>query len=252
MSQKNLVRKRFKCSEEVPAFSVVAVTAGAGDYRMGFTVAKPTGADNAYAGTGKSAGTAGLLTMGEDLIVRYTGTIAEGDRCRPKPGDWVMEKNSAGQYVCVALYEKGDLQVAAFRKDQESGTTLRLIQAPSGGIPGRQGSLMGGAICSVVTFDTAGQLTVSADTMKVYNWAQFAACSAGDRYGIAGWVNSAWLIVSEDCGDSGSTVKPKTLSLQGGSVPELFDFSVSTMSLFASGQKVGGTTPSGGTGGGVE
>lgn len=252
MGQKNIAKKRYECSESVPAFSVVAITGGTGAYRTGFTVAKPTSSDNAYAATGKASGLTGLLNMGDELLVRYDGTVAVGDRCRPKPGDWVMEKYSSGQYVCIALHEKDTVQVAAFRKDQESGTSLKLIKAPSGGIPGRQGSLMGGATCNVVTFDSAGQLTVSSDTIKVYNWAQFAACSAGDRYGIAGWVNSAWLIVSEDCSDTGSTVSPRTMSLQSGSFPELLDFTVSTMSIYASGQKVGGTTPTGGTGGGIE
>ena len=252
MSQKNLVHKRFQCSEKVPAFSVVAISAGTGDYRMGFTVTKPTGNDNAYAATGKSAGTSGLLTMGEDLIVRYDGTVAVGDRCRPKPSDWVMEKSSVGGYVCIGLHEKDSLQVGVFRKDQERGG-LRLFIAPSGGIPGRAGDTMGSATCTLVETDSNGQLTTTATTFTVYNWARFNACKNGDRYGVAGWINAAWLVVSEDCADEGSTQQPQSMTFSGGSFPELVTFGkITPMSMLASGGKVAGTTPTGGTGSGFE
>jgi hypothetical protein len=250
VSQKNLVRKRFKCSEEVPAFSVVAVTAGTGDYRMGFTVAKPTGTDNAYAGTGKSAGTAGLLTMGEDLIVRYTGTIAEGDRCRPKPGDWVMEKNSNGGYVCIGLHEKDSLQVGVFRQDIQKGGLL-MFKAPSGGIPGRAGATMGKATCDIVETDSAGQLTTTASTSVIYNWARFPACKNGDRYGVAGLVNSVWIVIAEDCTDDGSTSQPLGMSAEGGSLSDLISFTtIEPMEVGLYAGFIQPTTPTGGTGGG--
>lgn len=252
MSQKNLVRKKFTCLEEVPAFSVVAISAGSGDYRMAFTVTKPTGNDTAYACTGKSAGSSGLLTMGEDLIARYESSVYVGDRCRPKANDWVMEKNSGGKYVCIALHEKGDKQVGVFRKDQESGT-LKLFTAPSGGIPGRTGTTMGSASCTVVETDSNGQLTSSASTITVYNWARFAACKNGDRYGVAGWVNAAWIVIAEDCTDEGSTISPQSTATTGGSVSDIFTFStISPMAVSVSSGIVQATTPTGGAGGGVE
>jgi hypothetical protein len=240
VSQKNLVHKRFECSEEVPAFSVVAISDGVGDYRMGFTVAKPSGNDTAYAATGKIAGSKGLLTMGEDLIVRYDGTIAVGDRCRPKSGDWVMEKNSGGKYVCIGLHEKG-----------ESGT-LKLFTAPSGGIPGRTGTTMGSATCTVKETDSSGNLTSSGDTITVYNWARFAACKNGDRYGVAGWINAAWVVIAEDCTDDGSTMSPQSTSTSGGSFSELVSFgTISPQTMLATGGYIEATTPTGGTGGGI-
>ena len=206
MGQKNIVKKRFTCSESVPAFSVVAITGGTGSYRAGFTVAKPTGDDDAYAATGKAAGTSGLLSMGEELLVRYDGAVVVGDRCRPKPSDWVMEKNSAGQYVCIALYEKDGGQIAAFRKDQEAGS-LKMFTAPSGGIPGRVGTLLGGATCNVIETNSVGQLTPTGTTITVYNWATSAVCAKGDRYGVAGWINAAWCVIAEDCNDTGRTIQ---------------------------------------------
>lgn len=252
MGQKNIVKKRFTCSESVPAFSVVAITGGTGSYRAGFTVAKPTGDDDAYAATGKAAGTSGLLSMGEELLVRYDGAVVVGDRCRPKPSDWVMEKNSSGQYVCIALYEKDGVQIAAFRKDQEAGS-LKMFTAPSGGIPGRTGTKMGSATCNVIETDSVGQLTTSGSTITVYNWARFAACANGDRYGVAGWVNAAWVVVAEDCTDDGSNIQPQSLSATGGVFSELVTFeTIEPMSMAVGGGAVASTTPTGGTGSGFE
>ena len=251
MGKKNLVRKRYTCSEEVPAFSVVAIDSGTGDYRHAFVVKKPTSSDNAYGATGKGAGASGLLISGEDLIVRYAGTVAVGDRCRPKSGDWVMEKSSAGQYVCIALHEKGSLQVGVFRADQAKGT-LKMFKAPSGGIPGRTGATMGSATCDVVETDSAGQLTTSG-TVTVYNWARFAACSNGDRYGVAGWANAAWVVVAEDCTDEGSDIQPQISGVTGGVLPELITFeTIEPLGMTVEGGRIASTTPTGGTGTGFE
>jgi hypothetical protein len=253
VGQKNLLRKRYTCSETVPAFSVVAIEGGAGDYRQAFTVKKPTASDNAYSATGKISGSSGLLISGEDLVVRYDGTVAVGDRCRPKSGDWIMEKSSAGQFVCIALYEKDGVQVAAFRRDQEAGSGLKMFIAPSGGITGRTGATMGSATCSVVETDANGQLTTTGSTITVYNWARFAACKNGDRYGVAGWINAAWCVVAEDCTDDGSTTSPQSMSAEGGNVADLVTFdTILPLDSVIRGGFVQPTTPSGGTGGGIE
>lgn len=252
MSQKNIVHKRFSCTETVPAFSVVAITGGVGAYRTGYTVTKPTEDDTAHGATGKASGTSGLLNMGEDLLVRYDGTIAVGDRCRPKPNDWVMEKNSSGKYVCVALYERDSVQLGAFRKDIEQGS-LKMFIAPSGGIPGRTGTVMGSAECDVVETNSSGQLTTSTSTITVYNWARFAACKNGDRYGVAGWINAVWCVIAEDCSDSGNEIQPQSMSISTGSGSELVSFTDTTPStVYIRNMLVGGTTPTGGAGGGFE
>jgi len=96
---------------------------------------------------------------------------------------------------------------------------LKLIKAPSGGIPGRVGSLLGGVFCDVlVESPTTGQLEDSGEDIKVENWATSAACANGDRYGLAGWVNNSWYVVAEDCNDEGSTVQPGSGSGTGGRV----------------------------------
>lgn len=97
--------------------------------------------------------------------------------------------------------------------------TQVMIKAPSGGIPGRVGSLMQGAICDVVVMGTeTDQLTTTSMQLKIYNWATSAACANGDRYGIASLVNGKWHIIAEDCNDEGSTVQPGSGSGAGGRV----------------------------------
>jgi hypothetical protein len=210
MAERKINLRPFECAETVPAYSIVAIASTdtkAGGRRIVYTVEKATSTSTTFGATSRFDGQKGAVNLSEDMLVRYTGTLAVGDRVRPKVGDWVVEKNSAGNFVVVGLVERDTLQLASIRLDPIKGG-LRMIKAPSGGIPGRVGSLMGGAICDIVTFDANGQLTVSSDAIKVFNWASSAVCANGDRYGIAGWVNSAWLIVAEDCNDGGSTLPP--------------------------------------------
>lgn len=86
---------------------------------------------------------------------------------------------------------------------------LKLVKAPEGGIPGRVGTLLGGVICDVWSeASVTQQIQDSGNDIKVYNWTTSAVCANGDRFGIAGWVNGGWYIISEDCNDEGSTVQP--------------------------------------------
>lgn len=88
---------------------------------------------------------------------------------------------------------------------------IRLVKAPSGGIPGRVGTLLGSADCDVWNEDaTTSQIKDSTQNITVYNWTTSAVCVNGDRYGLAGWVNGAWYIIAEDCNDEGSAVQPGT------------------------------------------
>jgi hypothetical protein len=83
-----------------------------------------------------------------------------------------------------------------------------LIKAPSGGIPGRVGTLLGSATCDVVTMATSNaQLATSSVQLTVFNWSTSVACKTGDRYGVAGLVNGRWEITAEDCGDAGSAIQ---------------------------------------------
>jgi len=98
---------------------------------------------------------------------------------------------------------------------------LKLIKAPSGGIPGRVGTLLGGVMCDVlVESTTTGQLEDSGEDIKVENWATSAACANGDRYGLAGWVNNSWYVVAEDCNDEGSTLESVSITSTVSSVSD--------------------------------
>lgn len=253
MPERHINTRRFTCSESIPAYSIAALTGttvkGQGR-RMVYEVARATATSNSFGATGRFDGSTGAINVSEDMLVRYSGTLAAGDRVRPVVGDWVVEKNSAGNFVVVGIISKGGLQLASIRLDPIKGG-LRLIKAPSGGIPGRVGSLMGGSICDIVTFDANGLLTVSTDQIKVFNWSTSSACVNGDRYGIAGWVNSAWLIIAEDCNDEGSVVIPGSGGGTGGRVESPLNFSVTPASSVGVGNEVR-YSGAGVTGGGFE
>lgn len=85
----------------------------------------------------------------------------------------------------------------------------RLIKAPSGGIPGRVGTLLGSATCDV--WERGVETSTIADSTEditVYNWSTSSACATGDRYGFAVWseFDRTWYIVAEDCNDDGSAI----------------------------------------------
>lgn len=94
-----------------------------------------------------------------------------------------------------------------------TGKSLKLIKAPANGIPGRVGTLLGSAECDVWKESlTTEQIEDSTKNITVYNWTTSAVCKNGDRFGIAGWCNGAWYIISEDCNDEGSTIQPASTS----------------------------------------
>jgi hypothetical protein len=105
-------------------------------------------------------------------------------------------------------------------------TKMRLIKAPSGGIPGRVGTLLGGVICDVWKESyTTQQIEDSGGQIKVMNWTTSAVCANGDRYGIAAWINGGWYIIAEDCNDDGSTTQPGSGSGTGGQIGDAIDTS---------------------------
>lgn len=88
------------------------------------------------------------------------------------------------------------------------GRSMKLIKAPSGGIPGRVGTLLGGVICDVWKEAATTQQIEDSDTdIKVMNWTTSAVCANGDRFGIAAWINGGWYVIAEDCNDEGSTLE---------------------------------------------
>ena len=104
------------------------------------------------------------------------------------------------------------------------GRSLKLIKAPSGGIPGRVGTLLGGVICDVwKEAATTQQIEDSGTDIKVMNWTTSAVCANGDRFGIAAWINGGWYVIAEDCNDEGSTLEPGTRSSASGTVGDAND-----------------------------
>jgi hypothetical protein len=106
---------------------------------------------------------------------------------------------------------------------------MKLVKAPSGGIPGRVGTLLGSVECDVWNeSNTTEQIKDSTQNITVYNWTTSAVCANGDRYGIAGWCNGAWYIIAEDCNDEGTSVQPGTGTGTGGTVTDAIDTSTIT------------------------
>jgi hypothetical protein len=116
------------------------------------------------------------------------------------------------------------------------GRAMKLIKAPSGGIPGRVGTLLGGVICDVwKEAATTQQIEDSGQDIKVMNWTTSAVCVNGDRYGIAAWINGGWYVIAEDCNDDGATLEPGAGSGTGGTVGEAIDTGTLTPASMVSG-----------------
>jgi hypothetical protein len=99
-----------------------------------------------------------------------------------------------------------------------------LIQAPSGGIPGRVGLIRGGATCDVISVNTAtDELTTTNVQAKIYNWSTSVACANGDRYGVAIVIDGQWEVVAEDCNDEGSTLPSAAFASAVSSVTDAID-----------------------------
>ena len=77
---------------------------------------------------------------------------------------------------------------------------FHLIQAPVGGIPPRTGSNPGSAVCNILSFDGL-QLTVTTDTITVWNLTGQTVADYGDRYAMATYhlPSQTWWIEVEDC-----------------------------------------------------
>lgn len=106
---------------------------------------------------------------------------------------------------------------------------IKLVKAPSGGIPGRVGTLLGSAQCDLWTESlTTEQIQDSGRNITVYNWTTSAVCANGDRYGLAGWCNGAWYIIAEDCNDEGTTTQPGTGGSTFNTVTDAIDTSTLT------------------------
>jgi hypothetical protein len=205
---------------EVPPFGVVRVTGYVeANGRLMLTAVRPSSTVGWFLvnnGTPVADGKVGVAQRGQIVRVAYTGTD-------PTVGmsvgvsQFTAERFPNGkpllQLVCLGIIDPTKKLMWA----RAEPYTSYLIEAPSGGIPGRVGTLLGGAVCTVLVCDSGTeQIAASSVQVKVFNWSRQAACTEGDRYGMASWIDGRWQITAEDCNDTGSTVAPGT---GGGTLP---------------------------------
>lgn len=215
----------------IPPYSIIAVTGClANTSRVTLTCGRTNDNSKFFVSTG------GFATEDQSLgdccitphkIVTYTGTLAAGDRCKAKSNDWVVEKSTTGDSICVGIVDS-TRKISIIYFSQQGSSEVKLIKAPSGGIPGRVGTLLGSATCDVWNEAANGQIQDSGEDILVDNWAKSAACKTGDRYGIAAQCNGGWYIVAEDCNDTGSTIGGGTGTSSGGTIVAAIDTSTTT------------------------
>lgn len=246
---------RNDSGEEIPAYGIVRITGYVEENeRDVLTVTKPATATGWFMVNGPNVipdGKHGVAYYGPLVKVLYDS----GDS--PSVGDvYGVSGFKARSYpsgeplLQVVIHGVIDATKKIAFARIEPFTSL-LVRAPSGGIPGRVGSLLGGATCTVLDFSTSNsQVSVSSVTVKVLNWSTSAACSTGDRYGLANFIDGRWFIAAEDCNDEGSTVQPGTGSVSGGTVKGLIDTTIYPAATILASREMQFTGTA--TGGGLE
>jgi hypothetical protein len=246
---------RNDSGETIPAFGVfrIAATVSQNGKTM-FKALKPATGITRFAVNGPrevAVDKCGVAQLGPTVRVAYHASDT------PSYGDsygldgWTARSFPSGQpLVQVLMLGIIDATERVARAQLIPYQTI-LVRAPSGGIPGRVGSLPGGAICDVLVMATANdQISVSSTQAKIYNWSTSAACANGDRYGAASWSDNRWLIKAEDCNDEGAVISPATITTGSPSIPEAIDTTIygSTFAVQSREMRFTGTA----TGGGFE
>ena len=218
--------------ETVPAYGIVRVqgTVAIGGREV-LKVRKPGVADGgpgstfmANSGVSVEAGKYGVLQSGDLVKVVYDSGDSPSIRSWYGIDGFKARSYPSGKpYFQVLIEDVADATNKIALARLLPFATL-MIQASAGGIPGRVGSLMGSANCTIITRNTSNdQLAASTLSVKVYNWSTSAACATGDRYGLASQIDGKWHIVAEDCNDEGSAVQPGTGRSSGGNVSDAID-----------------------------
>ena len=242
---------RNDSGETIPAYGIVRVTGYVeANGRNMVTVTKPATSVGSFIVNGREEVLANEYGYGfAGPVVRVTYHSSDS----PNPGNilgvdgFQARSYSSGQPVLdiVILGVMDSTNRIAFARLVP--VQQLMIKAPSGGIPGRVGTMMQGAICDVMVMSSADQLATSSVQLKVYNWSTSLACANGDRYGIAGLINGKWHIIAEDCNDEGSTTQPGTGSGTGGRIGDAIDTSTVSpvVGIGVGGQVLysGGTAP---------
>lgn len=242
---------RNDSGEMIPAYGIVRVTGYVeANGRNMVTVTKPATSVGSFIVNGREEVLANEYGYGfAGPVVRVTYHSSDS----PNPGNilgvdgFQARSYSSGQPVLdiVILGVIDSTNRIAFARLVP--VQQLMIKAPSGGIPGRVGTMMQGAICDVMVMSSVDQLATSSVQLKVYNWSTSLACANGDRYGIAGLINGKWHIIAEDCNDEGSTTQPGTGSGTGGRIGDAIDTSTVSpvVGIGVGGQVLysGGTAP---------
>ena len=242
---------RNDSGETIPAYGIVRVTGYVeANGRNMVTVTKPATSVGSFIVNGREEVLANEYGYGfAGPVVRVTYHSSDS----PNPGNilgvdgFQARSYSSGQPVLdiVILGVIDSTNRIAFARLVP--VQQLMIKAPSGGIPGRVGTMMQGAICDVMVMSSVDQLATSSVQLKVYNWSTSLACANGDRYGIAGLINGKWHIIAEDCNDEGSTTQAGTGSGTGGRIGDAIDTSTVSpvVGIGVGGQVLysGGTAP---------
>jgi len=226
---------RNDSGETIPAYGIVRVTGYVeANGRNMVTVTKPATSVGSFIVNGREEVLANEYGYGfAGPVVRVTYHSSDS----PNPGNilgvdgFQARSYSSGQPVLdiVILGVIDSTNRIAFARLVP--VQQLMIKAPSGGIPGRVGTMMQGAICDVMVMSSVDQLATSFVQLKVYNWSTSSACANGDRYGIAGLINGKWHIIAEDCNDEGSTIIPAGISVERGTITDPVSGTTSPQSI---------------------
>ncbi len=165
---------RNDSGEMIPAYGIVRVTGYVeANGRNMVTVTKPATSVGSFIVNGREEVLANEYGYGfAGPVVRVTYHSSDS----PNPGNilgvdgFQARSYSSGQPVLdiVILGVIDSTNRIAFARLVP--VQQLMIKAPSGGIPGRVGTMMQGAICDVMVMSSVDQLATSFVQLKVYNW----------------------------------------------------------------------------------
>ena len=201
---------RNDSGEEMPPYACFKVDGAELDNKRYVVIARKTndtGGPFLFNGDRKvEAGSYGVAQLG---VVRaaYSGGIEPGKNELWGPGgsSWELRPSATGGFQ-PAIVTYGTINPNVTPKLLFGNTSLNsqmmIFQAPVGGIPKRNGSVLGWASVEIFqrqgfNLDSTNQFTI------VYNWVTQDVCTTGDRYGVATTdIYRDWYVHAADCNDS--------------------------------------------------
>lgn len=187
---------RNDATTEVPAFGCMAITGAEFDEaanRAVVIINKPTMNSTLFLFNNVApiaVGAYGVGVTGDVRALYTTGTPAVGQSWGPV-NDWVL---TSGGTPALTVYGVVDtIEKIVFGSTIAGSSSVKLAQAPSGGIPARVGINPGTATCTaVIKHPTSFALVKLATTFTVYNWDFQIIGADGDRViQVTNWANGA-------------------------------------------------------------